>query len=116
MLIHCLTVRFKETATPQQIETFHAALAALPDQIDLPFHARHGHDRGERPANADYAVVSEFESAEDFSRFLEHPAHKAIPRDAVESFNSVQFMVEPYSADRYQSDHSHGGNGSIQPD
>lgn len=94
MLLHCLTVRFKKSATPQQIETFHTAIAALPGQIDLPFHARQGFDRGERPANADYAVVSEFENAEDFQRFLDHPVHQAVPRDAVESFTSVQFMIE----------------------
>lgn len=94
MLMHCLTVRFKESATPERIEAFHAALAALPEQTGLRMRMRHGHDRGERPANADYAVVIEFERAEDFPSFLEHPAHKAVPRDAVASFNSVQFVLE----------------------
>lgn len=94
MLIHCLTVRFRESATPQQIAEFHAALAALPNQIDLPFRTRLGRDLGERPANAHYGLVAEFESAEDFYGFLDHPAHRAVPRDAVESFESVQFLLE----------------------
>ncbi|MCP9950975.1 Dabb family protein [Actinomadura madurae] len=94
MLIHCLTVRFKESATPQQIDAFHAALAALPDQIDLPVRTRHGRDLGERPSNAHYGLVNEFESADDFYSFLDHPAHRAVPRDAVESYESVQFLLE----------------------
>lgn len=61
-----------------------------------PSHRRaagRGADLGERPANADYAVVSEFANAEDFRAYLAHPAHLAVPRDHVRSVHSVQFLV-----------------------
>lgn len=94
MLIHCLTLRFTESASPADVEAFGTALAALPDQLDFAIHTRQGRDLGERPTNADYAVVTEFATAEDFSAYLAHPAHLAVPRDHIESFQSVQFLVE----------------------
>lgn len=94
MLIHCLTLTFKESASAADVEAFTTALAALPDQLDFAIHTRHGPDLGERPTNADYAVVTEFANAEDFSAYLAHPAHLAVPRDHVESMQSVQFLSE----------------------
>lgn len=93
MLIHCLTLTFKESANPAEIEAFCAALAALPDQVDLPIRSRQGRDLGERPTNADYAVVTEFRNAEDFYTYLAHPAHLAVPREHIESMQSVQFQI-----------------------
>jgi len=94
MLIHCLTCNFKESASSEQIDTFHAALAALPHAIDVNIRTRHGRDLGDRPTNADYAVVSEFDSIEDFYTYLEHPAHQAISLDHLASWSSVQFLVD----------------------
>ncbi|MFG1635358.1 Dabb family protein [Pseudonocardia alni] len=58
-----------------------------------PLRTRQGRDVGERPTNADYAVVSEFASVEDFRTYLAHPAHLAVPRGHVRSAHSVQFLV-----------------------
>lgn len=94
MLIHCLTLRFTESASSSDVEAFRAALAVLPDLLDFPVRIRQGPDLGERPANADYAVVAEFETVDDFSAYLAHPAHLALPRGHVEATQSVQFLVE----------------------
>lgn len=98
MLVHCVTVKFNGAATPDQVAAFDAALAALPGQIDLIRRTRHGRDLGERPTNADYALVSEFVDAEAFYAYLEHPAHQAVARDHLiplaESFHSTQFLAE----------------------
>ncbi|MCM3849054.1 Dabb family protein [Pseudonocardia sp. DR1-2] len=93
MLVHCLTLTFTESATAADVEAFRAAIARLPDQVGVPLRTRQGADLGERPANADYAVVSEFANAEDFRAYLAHPAHLAVPRDHVRSVHSVQFLV-----------------------
>ena len=93
MLLHCLTLRFTDSATDDDIEAFRAALAALPARLPFPIRTRQGRDLGERPTNADYAVVTEFAGAEDFREYLLHPAHLAVPRDHVESVHSVQFVV-----------------------
>ncbi|WPB87867.1 Dabb family protein [Streptomyces malaysiensis] len=94
MLIHCVTLTFKESASAAQIEAFRDALAALPDQADFPLRICQGRDLGERPTNADYAIVAEFESTEDFYTYLKHPAHLALPQDHIESVQSVQFLVD----------------------
>lgn len=93
MLIHCVTLRFTQAASPADIDAFTRAVAALPGLLDFPVRTRHGHDIGERPANADYAIVSEFETVEDFAAYLVHPAHLGLPRAAIESMQSVQFRV-----------------------
>lgn len=91
-----MTVKFKDAATPDQVTAPDAALAALPGQIDLIRRTRHGRDLGERPTNADYALVSEFGTAEDVNTYLEHPAHQAVTRDHLlplaESWHSVQVV------------------------
>jgi hypothetical protein len=94
MLIHCVTLRFRDSASAAEIETFVQAIAALPGRLDFLIHTWQGRDLGERPANADYAIVTEFETVEDFNAYLVHPAHCALPRDPVESMQSVQFRVE----------------------
>lgn len=93
MLMHCLTVRFADSASPAQIDAFRRALAALPEQIDTIVRTRQGSDLGERATNAHFALVSEFADADDFRAYLEHPAHRAVPHDGIESFQSVQFTV-----------------------
>lgn len=98
MLIHCVTVKVKDDAAPDQVAAFDAALAALPGQIDLIRRTRHGRDLGQRPTNADYALVSEFADAQAFYAYLEHPAHQALARDHLlplaESVHSTQFLTE----------------------
>lgn len=94
MLIHCLTVRFTESASRAQVDAFRGALAALPDRIDAIVRTRQGADIGERATNAHFALVTEFASRQDFHAYLEHPAHRAVPRDGVASFESVQFEVD----------------------
>lgn len=93
MLIHCVTFTFKDSTTSEQIARLEAALAALPAQLPFTVASRQGPDLGERPTNADYGLVSEFESVDDFHAYLVHPAHRALPVEIVESYVSVQFIV-----------------------
>lgn len=93
MLVHCLTVKFAESASGADIEEFRNAIARIPGQVDFPLRTRQGPDLGERATNADYAVVSEFADVDDFRRYLTHPAHLAVPRDHIQSAHSVQFLI-----------------------
>lgn len=98
MLIHCVTLRFRDSASAADIDTFTQAVADLPGQLGFPIRTRQGRDIGDRPTNADYAIVTEFESVEDFNAYLVHPAHLALPSEPVESMQSVQFSIEPPEA------------------
>jgi hypothetical protein len=95
MLVHCVTLRFRDSASAADIDKFAQAVAALPGRLDFPIRTRQGRDLGERPANADYAIVTEFDTVEDFNAYLVHPAHLALPSEPVESLQSVQFKVGP---------------------
>ena len=66
MLIHCVNAGFKDAVTPAQVVALDSANAALRGQIELIPQARHGLDVGERPTNADYAMVLELDDAEAF--------------------------------------------------
>ena len=92
--MHCLTITFKESATATDIEAFRAALAELPYQVGVPMRTRHGPDLGDRASNADYAVLSEFDTVADFYTYLDHPAHRALPVELVFSAESVQFLPD----------------------
>jgi hypothetical protein len=94
VLVHCLTLTFGDAATAAEIATLRDALAALPDQVDVPMSTRLGPDLGDRPGNADFAVVSEFAGVDDFYRYLRHPAHQALPVGPVSAMSSVQFVVD----------------------
>lgn len=93
MLIHCVAFTFKDSATSEQIDALEAALGALPAQLPFTVTSRHGRDLGERATNADYGLVSEFASIDDFHAYLVHPAHQALPVDIVESYVGVQLIV-----------------------
>lgn len=93
MLIHCVAFTFKTSATPAQVEALQEALTALPASLPFSVTSRHGPDIGHRATNADYGLVSEFESAEDFQAYLDHPTHRALPVEAVEAYVGVQFIV-----------------------
>ena len=97
MLIHCLTLTFEESATADEVAAFRDALGALPDQVGVPMRTRQGPDLGDRPTNADWAVVTEFRNAEDFYAYLQHPAHQALPVGIVASMGGVQFLVDDES-------------------
>jgi Stress responsive A/B Barrel Domain len=97
MLMHCVNVRFKNDVTPEQVAALDAAIGALPGQIDLIRRIDHGPDIGERPTNADYAMVVEFDDAEAFFAYRDHPAHQSLARDhflpLAESTLSIQFLT-----------------------
>jgi len=98
MLIHCVNVKFKDSVTPEQVAALDAAIAALPGQIDHIRRVVHGRDLGLRPANADYAMVMEFDDTESFLAYRAHPAHDAVARDHFfplgESILATQFLTE----------------------
>lgn len=52
-----------------------AGLAELPELIPEIIGYSFGPDAGINDDNFDYAVVGEFESADDYVRYRDHPAH-----------------------------------------
>lgn len=98
MLIHVVTFTFKEEASDADVAAFHAAASRLADDVPFLRTLRNGPDLGERPTNAGYGLVAEFDGAEDFYAYVEHPAHKRLVESSVvpmcASWKSTQFLVD----------------------
>ena len=76
---HVVLFKFKESATPQQVEAISAAFAALPDEIPGIVHFEMGTNSSPEGLNKGltHAYLLTFENAAARDAYLPHPAHKA---------------------------------------
>jgi hypothetical protein len=78
VLRHVVCLTWSEDATPAEVAAVTDALAELPAQIpDLRAYSI-GPDVGLAPGNADFAIVADFDDADGWRRYQEHPAHQAV--------------------------------------
>lgn len=79
VLRHVVIFKFKESATPEQIEQIVADFAALPEQIDAIIDFEHGVNNS--PEGLDngftHVFLVTFASEQGRAAYLPHPAHKA---------------------------------------
>lgn len=97
MLIHIVTFTFKQGTNAADIDAFHSATGRFADEVPYVRTLRHGPDLGDRPTNAGYGVVGEFENVDDFYAYLAHPVHKEFLESTVapmcESWSTTQFLT-----------------------
>jgi hypothetical protein len=97
MLRHVVMFRFADTVDDAQISALGAALDTLPSKIAVIRSYMHGRDVGLSATNFDYVVVADFDSADDFAVYRDHPDHQAfIERHivgAVPTRVAVQYLV-----------------------
>jgi Stress responsive A/B Barrel Domain len=74
---HVVLLRWKEGVTQDQKDAFEGALAQLPSKIDVLRAYHVGPDAGLAEGNHEFAIVAEFETAEDYPAYRDHPAHEA---------------------------------------
>ncbi len=65
-----------ETA-PGQIADFAAELATMPARLDVIRRYEHGDDLELGPGTADYVLIADFKTVEDYRVYADHPAHRA---------------------------------------
>lgn len=98
-LRHIVLIRFTDDATRDQVAALSAGLDGLAEEIEQVRHYEHGADAGVREGTWDYGLVAQFDSAEDFTAYLEHPAHVAVVKELLNPISaertSVQFPTEP---------------------
>jgi Stress responsive A/B Barrel Domain len=90
MFRHVVLFTWTAEATDEQKQAVAAALATLPASIAEIRAFHYGPDAGLKPGNCDFAVVADFDDADGYLAYRDHPAH----RDAVERF------VNPIAASR----------------
>ena len=95
---HVAVFRWKPDTAAEQIEALSAALAELPALIPEISAYVFGPDAGLRQGAADYGVVGDFEDAEGYLRYAQHPAHRRVIDELlnpiVETRASVQLSLD----------------------
>jgi putative component of toxin-antitoxin plasmid stabilization module len=81
MIRHVVMFRWNDQATEPVRERARQELAALPERIDAIRTFDFGDDAGLREGNFDLAVVADFDDADGYRTYADHPAHLAVIRD-----------------------------------
>jgi hypothetical protein len=95
--ISCLT--WTDGTTADQVEAIRTALLTLPAQIPEIRAYVVGTDLGLVDGNADFGIVADFDDADGWRRYQEHPAHQAVLieqiRPLLASRAAVQHELHP---------------------
>ena len=78
MLRHVALFRWKDGTTEEQIRQIRLGLAELPSLIDEVRDYQFGPDANLVDSTWDFAVVADFDDAEDWRTYREHPAHRSV--------------------------------------
>ncbi len=79
MFRHVVLFSWTQDATQAQQEAMADELRKLPGAIDSVRAYHVGPDAGQNPGkNHDFAVVADFDDAEGYRTYRDHPAHRAV--------------------------------------
>ena len=80
MIRHVSVLTFVDDATDEQIDAVAAALRALPDRIPQLRDYRVGRDLEIDPGNSTFVVIGDFDDADGYRAYRDHPDHIAAAR------------------------------------
>jgi hypothetical protein len=90
--------RWIEGISPEQVRHVSERLGTLPAAIPEISRYQHGPDSGINPGNADYVVVADFTSVENYLAYRDHPVHQHIITDVlaplIASRTAVQYQLD----------------------
>lgn len=75
MIRHVVLMTWKNPITDEQLARVNEAFAAMPERVPGIVNSSFGPDLALFPGNADYQLVLDFESEDDFKNYVAHPAH-----------------------------------------
>jgi hypothetical protein len=90
MFRHVVLFSWRDDATETQKHAMAGELRKLPSVIDAIRLYHVGPDAGINPGNRDFAVVADFDDADGYLAYRDHPAHREV----------VQAYVNPIVASR----------------
>ncbi|MDH2429433.1 Dabb family protein [Sphaerisporangium sp. TRM90804] len=83
MFRHVVMFRFKEGTSEERKAELEARLRKLPGEISQIRRYDIGNDAGIAPGNHEFVVVADFDSADDYLVYRDHPVHQAVIAEAV---------------------------------
>ena len=94
MIRHVAMFTWKREAAPAAIQSLASGLDAMPDHVPGILRYDHGEDLSLGSGTADYALVADFATVEDYRTYVTHPHHVAflesVVRPIVASVSRVQ--------------------------
>ena len=83
MFRHVVMFRWADEVDDAHVAEVGRRLDELADNIEQIRSYGHGPDAGVSDGNYDYVVVADFESADDYVTYRDHPAHTAFIADLI---------------------------------
>lgn len=94
MIRHVAVFRWVEDTTPEQVAAVADALRALPAQIESVRSYTFGPDLQLGAGRWDFAVVAEFDDADGYQAYVEHPSHQAVATDLIAPIRAERAHVQ----------------------
>ena len=98
MFRHVVMFTWKPGTNAADVDEVSRQLDTLPMAIPEITTYRHGRDAGVNQGNADYVVVGDFESVEDYIVYRDHPVHQRLIADVlaplIASRSAVQYRID----------------------
>ncbi len=98
MFRHVVMFKWNDDVTDADIDAASAGLSGLVGVIPEIKGYRHGRDAGISDGNFDYVVVGDFDDAEGYETYRDHPAHVKVVKELFAG------KVADRSAVQYQTD------------
>jgi hypothetical protein len=98
MVRHIVLIKWKPETNAEQIQAFADGFASLRESISVVRGMYYGPDLGLMDGTFDYAMVADFDSAEDWHTYRDHPDHIAFAQrfgHLGADTARVQFSLEP---------------------
>jgi hypothetical protein len=97
MFRHVVLFTWSDDATRERQHALAGQLRKLPDLIETIRAYHVGPDLGVNPGNCDFAVVADFDNADGYLVYRDHPAHRAVVEQYVNPIvarrNAVQYEI-----------------------
>lgn len=98
MFRHVVLFRWTDDTTAEHVKAAEDGLAALPSAIPELRAYAFGSDVGINEGNFDFAVVADFDAADGYLTYRDHPAHQAVLaerlRPHIAERAAVQFQLD----------------------
>jgi Stress responsive A/B Barrel Domain len=94
MIRHIVMFTWTPQATPEQKQRVQTELRALPALMKglRSYHA--GPDAGLVAGNFDFAVIADFDDAESYLAYRDHPAHRAVIAESIAPIRQARSSVQ----------------------
>lgn len=83
MIRHVALFRWVDGTTPEQVAAVRAGLDRMPLEVPTIRSYSHGPDLALGPDRWDYAVVGDFDDAQGYLAYVDHPAHQAVAQERI---------------------------------